>query len=159
MTPLISATLSGRETIVKLLLASEAVRKWRAVDDMDNPPMHFATTCGVPEILRVLLETPTFDVNLPGSLGWTPLHSAAVFGKGTSVSLLLTHPEIDVNAVDIELSTPLISAVRSSVVNNRALCNCLRKMRGLTLTRGTIRGGRCCIGLFRGGMRKLCTFY
>ncbi|KAG0137826.1 ankyrin repeat-containing domain protein [Tuber indicum] len=117
MTPLMSAIFSGREAVVKLLLTRQEVRNSRAVDDMAYPPIHFATTCGVPEILRILLEIPTFNVNLPGSRGWTPLHSAAVFGEGASASLLLAHPEIDVNTVDNERSTPLISAVRSGVVN------------------------------------------
>ncbi|PWW74722.1 ankyrin, partial [Tuber magnatum] len=110
MTPLMSAIFSQSEIIVKLLLTREEVRNSRTVDDMVNAPLHFASTCGAPEILRTLLQIPTFDVNLSGPHGWTPLHSAEVFGEGAPTSLLLTHPEIDVNAIDDERSTPLISA-------------------------------------------------
>lgn len=54
------------------------------------------------------------DVNIPNSLGWTPLHAAAKIGNKEILRLLLTR-KANVNAQDPEGRTPLHVAVMSKM--------------------------------------------
>lgn len=83
--------------------------------------LHAATIKGHSDVVKVLLECPTIDVNLVDAAKRTALHMAVGNGRADIVRLLLYACGIHVNAVDGFVRTPLFEAVRDNKVEIAAI--------------------------------------
>ncbi|XP_071098476.1 serine/threonine-protein phosphatase 6 regulatory ankyrin repeat subunit B-like isoform X2 [Haliotis cracherodii] len=83
MTPLMCALLSGRMDIFNLLMSHNA--DISLTDDDNNILLHLA--CLLDDIPQILLTD--FDIDVPGSHGWTPVMKAAVNGAAHAFDLLV----------------------------------------------------------------------
>ncbi|XP_071098532.1 serine/threonine-protein phosphatase 6 regulatory ankyrin repeat subunit B-like [Haliotis cracherodii] len=83
MTPIMGALLSGRRDIFNLLMSHNA--DISLADDDNNSLLHLA--CLLDDIPQILLTD--FDIDVPGSHGWTPVMKAAVNGAAHAFHLLV----------------------------------------------------------------------
>ena len=78
-----------------------------SVEEARAGPLHYATFCGMPDIVKFLIFEHSQDVNARGFfLNETPLHTALHGGHADIVLLLLEH-SADADAKDDERRTPL----------------------------------------------------
>jgi len=76
--------------------------------------LHFAVWVDNPDICRLLLRHPQVDVNVPSSMGNTPLHFACGSKNSLKVlGLLLGDPRVQADVVQQHGRTPLLEAVRN----------------------------------------------
>ncbi|KAM3502736.1 hypothetical protein MY10362_004646 [Beauveria mimosiformis] len=109
-TPLIYAAESGRESIVRLLLATEKV-DINAKDHCGQTPLTYAAKSGYESIIRLLLATEKVDINAKDHCGQTPLTYAAKSGYESIIRLLLATEKVHVTEKDFFSQTPLLYAV------------------------------------------------
>ncbi|XP_071098477.1 serine/threonine-protein phosphatase 6 regulatory ankyrin repeat subunit B-like [Haliotis cracherodii] len=83
MTPMMCALLSGRMDIFNLLMSHYA--DVSLTDGDNNSLLHLA--CLLDDIPQILLTD--FDIDVPGSHGWTPVMKAAVNGAAHAFDLLV----------------------------------------------------------------------
>ncbi|XP_048252493.1 serine/threonine-protein phosphatase 6 regulatory ankyrin repeat subunit A-like isoform X3 [Haliotis rufescens] len=83
MTPIMCALLSGRRDIFNLLMSHSA--DISLTDDDNNSLLHLA--CLLDDVPQILLTD--FDIDVPGSHGWTPVMKAAVNGAAHAFHLLV----------------------------------------------------------------------
>ncbi|KAK6429104.1 hypothetical protein LTR95_014746, partial [Oleoguttula sp. CCFEE 5521] len=106
----VSKSLEEPKRLLKL--ARSAIRRNRVQELFtDLGPLHCAAREDVEEIVTLLLEKETIDVNAKGGAGWTALHVAAWSASIRAMQALALHPDIDINACDDEGVTPLIRAI------------------------------------------------
>ena len=79
-TPLISAILYGRVTIVERLLATPGIDVNKTTLETADTPLHKAAWKGSRQIIPLLLAVPGIDVNAKNAAGDTPLKLAEKFG-------------------------------------------------------------------------------
>lgn len=109
--------------IVELLLAVGADAN--KIGD-SNSPLHRACSASQVEIVKILVNHPSIQINLKPVNGLSPLHLAAGMEEDRSevIKLLLSHPNISVSEV-IDDNTPLMRACTSGMVENvRELIKC-----------------------------------
>ncbi|KAI9795169.1 MAG: hypothetical protein M1816_000191 [Peltula sp. TS41687] len=105
-TPLLLATILGREAMVELLLAHSNVNV-NSRDIYGRTPLLFAANSGDTVIVKLLLAHGDVDVNVLDRSGLTPLRLAAYGKHSTIVELLLAHSGINRNSRGENGWTPL----------------------------------------------------
>lgn len=84
-------------------------------DNLGATPLFLAVQQANIEIMNLLLQQPTVDVNL-SSLSETPLFIAVKNDNLEAINLLLQHPNVDINITNKSKSTPLFEAVKNGNV-------------------------------------------
>ena len=114
-TPLIEAVFDNNDNnikIVKLLIPYSIINMG---DANENTPLHIAIQHKKIEIVKLLLEQSTINVNIGNSQRKTPLHvSFEVLNNFEIIRLLLEHPNIDTGVFDQYQATPLLLACSNS---------------------------------------------
>lgn len=87
LTPLLISSISGKPSIVELLLASSEVDVNFTCHGL--PPLHYAIRGGHSEVAKLLIPK-IVDVNAKTDEGDTPLHEAASHGQAGIAELLLS---------------------------------------------------------------------
>lgn len=99
-TPLQVAVNAERADCVELLVRNGADVNVRA--DSAYPLLHQVVENGTIEMLRLLLNSPVVDVNIPWPFdGSTPLHAAARCGKAEAIRALMSVPGVDISVRNI----------------------------------------------------------
>lgn len=75
-----------------------------------STPLHFATSRGNEEIVKILLQHSKVNVNVKDVSGKTALHMACCEGHSKVCQLLLNYGA-DIKAVSADKTTPLHSAI------------------------------------------------
>lgn len=109
-TPLLTASLAGKEGTVKLLLDTGKVNV-NARDREGRTPLSYAAGGGSVEVTKLLLDTGKVSVNARDVLGRTPLSYAAGYLKVEVTRLLLDSGLVDVDNRDTDGRSPLSHAV------------------------------------------------
>jgi ankyrin repeat protein len=122
-TPLAIAVQRGHVNVVKLLLTANTIKVNQSVQkgrEAASTPLYIAcatfteaSEATYTEIVRVLLDDPSTNVNLPNHQGETPIFAAALCCSLEVVQMLCGNKTIDLNKVDNYKSTPLLAASRS----------------------------------------------
>lgn len=81
-----------------------------ATDDQSQVALHFASSNGHEDIVRLLIKKGA-SLECPNWSGWKPIMFAAYYGHSTVVALLV-HNNAKVNCENSRLATPLICASR-----------------------------------------------
>ena len=83
-----------------------------------------AISCGHVNILKLLLEQPSIDLNLSDNQGRTALMHATHFGNIEAMKLLLANPSIEVNLEDEKGRTALhYATVEKNIAAVKLLLN------------------------------------
>ena len=77
-----------------------------------STPLHFAARRGNSEIVQVLLEHPSVDINAKDDSGKTALHLACSEGHKKVCELLVNHGA-DIKAISLDKTTPLHNAINN----------------------------------------------
>jgi ankyrin repeat protein len=86
---LLRAASNGKADAVKSLISAGAAPG--ALDDYGNTPLHRAAMHGHVEVMKLLLQGHSAEVNLQNVDGYTPLHLAALIGHLEEAQVLLDH--------------------------------------------------------------------
>jgi len=108
-TPFGCASESGREGVLKLLLACGDVNPDKP-DNYGRTPLWWASWNGHEEVARLLLARGDVNPDAPNKDGQTPLCCACEDGHEGVVRLLLTHSNVNPNSTDNNRRTPLVIA-------------------------------------------------
>jgi ankyrin repeat protein len=107
------ASLRGHTEIVRYLLSQPRVDPTIPDFSKNDTPLHFASSQGHFEVIKVLCEALVVNVNVRNKLGMTPLAQAAWSGRVSLVKYLRDFGA-DVNTTDLKGDTPLHYAVQLS---------------------------------------------
>jgi len=112
-----TACVVGDPAILEAALADPALLPlFSRIDGFVRTPFHYACLTGRAEMVKLLLEHPSFDarrsLNLPDFQDAVPLHHACLNGHTNVVQLLLGHPALDGHATDARNWTCLHYAAR-----------------------------------------------
>lgn len=88
-------TWSQASTVESLLSVNPKLAARR--DDDDRLPLHWALANNRVDIVQLLMNLPSFDVDAPDGLGWTPLMIACSVKDGDQLVDLLLQKGADVN--------------------------------------------------------------
>lgn len=96
-------------------------------EDSKETVLHYASSQGITEVVRILLKTGCFDVDVRDIDNKTPLHYAALNGAD-EVFQMLVENKADIDALDAVGATPLHFAVRlaSASINHHLIIICIR---------------------------------
>jgi len=100
-TPLHLAIGSRNLTMIQLLLEKGADLKLR--NAAGDSPLHVAVQMNAPDLLAILLASPTTNPDIQDDIGRTPLHTCT----NEEVAQLLLDHNANVNAIDLYGNTPL----------------------------------------------------
>jgi len=94
----------------------------------ETGPLYYAALCGLPDMVKRLVDSRPEDINTRGGDGGTPLHAALRNGH-SDVALLLLEHDADPNARDNRDETPLQVASRQGDVKAmKDLIDCRAKL-------------------------------
>lgn len=115
-TPLIEAVIDNNIKIVKLLIPYSIINMG---DDRDNTSLHYACEKSNTEIVKLLLEQPSININIKNFQRKTPLHiSCEIQNNFEIIRLLLEHPNINTGMLDQYERTPLHLACSIGYLDN-----------------------------------------
>lgn len=88
-----------------------------SLDKSQYTALHYCAQYNCAKCAEVLIQNGNdIDVNIPNSVGSTPLHIAALQNSIETLVVLLTAPGINVNALDRLKRTPLMCAIRGEYI-------------------------------------------
>jgi len=116
-TALSLASASGREGVVRLLLARGDVNPDKS-DNNGRTALWWASYFGNEGVLRLLLARDDVNTNKPANDGTTALWWASYFGNERTVRLLLARDDVNPNAPANDGTTPLFWA---TITRNRKI--------------------------------------
>ncbi|KAL9079666.1 MAG: hypothetical protein Q9157_001442 [Trypethelium eluteriae] len=121
ITALILAIRTGREALIKAMLAADDLDV-NATDKQDSTPLSWAVKEGRTGVVALLLANEEVYLDCKDSQQRTPLSLAARLGHKAIVQLLLTSDKVDVDSKDLRGRTPLSMVIRQG---NKAIVKLL----------------------------------
>jgi ankyrin repeat protein len=111
ITPLDIACDNPHFDVIKILLEDSSLKNVQAKDQDEVSLLHIATIKNWKDIVELILQHKSVDVNVVDEEGLSPLHLAIVYEHHDLVERFLCHPLINVNSQNNDLMTPLHLAV------------------------------------------------
>ncbi|KAH0559855.1 hypothetical protein GP486_003628 [Trichoglossum hirsutum] len=109
ITPVISASIAGHESVVASLLSDDNFAA-DAGDQTGSTPLLWASRIGHEAVVKLLLERDDVQVNSKDADKRTPLWWAAWGGNRAVAEILLLRKDIEINSTDIISQTALLVA-------------------------------------------------
>ena len=140
-TPLIIASIDGKDECVKILAAQPGIEINKVDDFFKRTALHWASKAGRIECVRALVVHPGIEINKGGDGNEsTALLLASRFGHVDIVELLCSQPAIDVNKANMYGETPYSEACRQYKGDDKE--ERTMKIRAILEQKGAKKGGK-----------------